>query len=334
MMKKWISSELHTHTIHSDGRHSLLQLAEAAKMQGIECICITDHNTISAYSEVEEVKEKTGMKIIKGMELTTFYGHVLCMGLSKYVDWRDLNEDNIHLAVERVHKQGALIGAAHPFQDGSPIITGGKWQYKVSNWNDFDYLEVWHESFPAYQRENVRSYKLWNELLNKGYKITGVNGIDWHRVDTEERDIPVTYLGIDDEKDENNESAALKAIKAGSVSVTMGPLLLMSLTLKNDDREYQIGDTVQLQSEIENIKVNISINYDVRKSHWNLTSEEAYISIMSNKGELKKVIIDTKVTENSLEIPACGLSWIRAELHGSIKNINKMIAFTNQIYFK
>lgn len=332
MTKRWISSELHTHTIHSDGRHSLLQLAENAKAQGIECICVTDHNTIAAHGDVDMVSEKTGMKIIKGMEWTTFHGHVLCMGINKYVDWRDLNKNNIQLGIERVHKQGALIGVAHPFQDGSPIITGGKWQYQVSNWNDFDYLEVWHENFPAYQSENVRAYKLWNELLNEGHKITGVNGIDWHSVDIDEADIPVTYLGINNNDDENFEVAALKAIKAGSVAVTMGPLLLM--TLNNNDREYQIGDTVQLKKDTEKIKINISLNYEIRKTHWSLTSNEAYISIMSNKGELKREIINTDVTVSSVELAASGLSWIRAEFHGSIKNINKLIAFTNQIYFQ
>lgn len=332
-MRKWVSSELHTHTLHSDGSQTLMELAEGAKKLGIDCVCITDHNTIAAHAEVEEVSKKTGIPIIKGMEWTTFYGHVLCMGINKYIDWRDLNEDNIKQGIQRVHRQNALIGVAHPFQDGSPLITGGSWKYKVSDWNDFDYMEVWHENFPAYQRENVRAYKLWNDILNGGNRITGVNGIDWHRIGEEERDIPVTYIGIDNINDDITK-AVLTAIKNGSVTVTMGPLLLMTLSFDDGKYEYQIGDTVEKSNDLKYIKINISIDYSVRKQHWNLTDDEDYISLTSNLGELKKINVNTGIEHIFAEVPAEGLKWIKAELYGSIRNIDKIVAFTNPIYFK
>lgn len=43
-MTKWIACELHTHTQHSDGQFTVLELAQTAKQCGLEGIAITDHN--------------------------------------------------------------------------------------------------------------------------------------------------------------------------------------------------------------------------------------------------------------------------------------------------
>ncbi len=73
MSIRWIPAELHTHTFHSDGSQSLLELAQSAKEAGIETIALTDHNTQSGLIDREQVEASTGIRIIPGMEWTTFY---------------------------------------------------------------------------------------------------------------------------------------------------------------------------------------------------------------------------------------------------------------------
>ncbi|WP_226002222.1 PHP domain-containing protein [Paenibacillus sp. BJ-4] len=67
-MVKWIPAELHTHTLHSDGRQTLEELAQSAANLGLECIAMTDHNTQSALIDQERVQQQFGVPIIPGME--------------------------------------------------------------------------------------------------------------------------------------------------------------------------------------------------------------------------------------------------------------------------
>ena len=44
----WYRGDLHTHTVHSDGRRRIEEMAEAATSAGLDFIVSTDHNTNSA----------------------------------------------------------------------------------------------------------------------------------------------------------------------------------------------------------------------------------------------------------------------------------------------
>jgi predicted metal-dependent phosphoesterase TrpH len=58
-MKQWLPYELHTHTFHSDGEHSLLELAISAKELGLFGIAMTDHNTMSPLLERDRIQAQT-----------------------------------------------------------------------------------------------------------------------------------------------------------------------------------------------------------------------------------------------------------------------------------
>jgi hypothetical protein len=131
-MKRWIPCELHTHTKNSDGNYTLLELVNKAKEIGLECIALTDHNTISGYPQITDEVIKTGIQIIRGIEWTTFYGHMVVLGAKKYVDWRtagpadikkalprsmkqeDLRESHIHMNSEAPFAQGAIGNLRYP----------------------------------------------------------------------------------------------------------------------------------------------------------------------------------------------------------------------------
>lgn len=70
--------DLHTHTNYSDGTWSLRRLLEEAEKSNIEILSITDHDTIKAYKELENmtVKEIYNGKIITGVEFSTVYDGV------------------------------------------------------------------------------------------------------------------------------------------------------------------------------------------------------------------------------------------------------------------
>lgn len=61
--------DLHIHTTASDGQYTPSQVVELAQKAGLECIAITDHDTIDGVEEAIAAGQKTGLRVIRGVEL-------------------------------------------------------------------------------------------------------------------------------------------------------------------------------------------------------------------------------------------------------------------------
>lgn len=338
MSKKWIPCELHTHTVHSDAKHTLIEMAEKARELEIACIALTDHNTTSGHMEKEAVTHKTGLQIIKGLEWTTFHGHMLTLGLSNYVDWRHLGIRDLHQGIKGVHEQEGVVGIAHPFRVGSPMCTGCYWEYDIKDWNEVDYIEVWSGIFPSIKQTNQRAFDWWTEVLDAGYKVSATSGRDWHDSSSPvDEPLSVTYLGLshcDSELEgEELETVLVKAIKTGSMSVTLGPLLIVEIYLPGGDHVYEMGETVPVNENIgETVTVHISLDFTSRKKHWHVPEQDLEVHIKSNLGVLAVNKVNEKTPQCSIEIHINQLKWLRAELYGVINGCRTLIAFTNPIY--
>ncbi len=363
-MIKWVSSELHTHTINSDGSLTLEELCKKAKELEIDCIALTDHNTISGHLEICEAIGKTGIKIIPGLEWTTFYGHVVTLGLHRYVDWRNRGLEDIEKGIEDIHNAGAIAGIAHPFRAGSPMCTGCYWQFKIYDWNCIDYIEVWSGEFPPLDYTNTRAFKLWTDLLNKGYRITAVSGRDWHGGD--EGYMALTYLGLEQNIDDNIntylsdsnknnkkdcikdsmkdslrdgmrnsfEMDVIKAILEGHSIITMGPLIILSVMSPYDETVYIPGSKIIINEEIANMQLEVNLDYSVRKGKWKFDNKIMTVVIDSNIGIIRKIDLPYGCEQITLPFSTDGLKWLRASLYGSIEDKNIMVAFTNPVYFE
>ena len=66
-----IFANLHTHTTHSDGVWTPKELVEVAKKEGYGAIAVTDHDTVSGYSELASECEKQGLKSVFGCEFSS-----------------------------------------------------------------------------------------------------------------------------------------------------------------------------------------------------------------------------------------------------------------------
>ena len=70
--------DLHMHTKHSDGEKSVIEILQMAQEEKLDCISITDHDTLDAYEELKHLdinKYYTG-KIITGVELKICYNKI------------------------------------------------------------------------------------------------------------------------------------------------------------------------------------------------------------------------------------------------------------------
>lgn len=332
---KWLACELHTHTIHSDGKQTLQELAEGAVRLGFECIALTDHNTMSGLEERERVERETGITIIPGMEWTTFYGHMLAIGAPSPSDWRLARPDNLAEVAAEVRRLGGLTGLAHPYRIGNPVCTGCFWEFEIRDWRDYDYIEVWSKTFAPAQADNRRAFRLWTDLLNAGVRIAAVSGRDWHEQTETEDPVSVLYLGIEEEEASGSErvaEAAISALRAGRASVTIGPLLALKLR-SAAGREYGLGDVVP--QEESGFQAVAEVVFSVRAGLWQLDGDTLTLAINSGIGMLAERRIATADERFSFHIEATERhpGWVRAELWGSVRGAHVMIAFTNAIYF-
>lgn len=325
----WTACELHSHTNHSDGRQSLLELAQGAKALGFDCVALTDHNTMTGLKDRESVEQETGLTIISGMEWTTFYGHMVTIGLTEFVDWRPAGPGDIHEGIERVHALGGIAGMAHPYRIGNPVCTGCFWEFEIRDWNQLDYIEVWSGTFPSIKTDNARAFRLWTERLNDGFRIAATSGRDWHAQELTDAPISVTYLQLDENEGSITEQA-VRALAAGRASVTMGPLV--TLELRSEKMVYAIGDCVPEQDRSESYEAVVEIDFQVREGLWEFPEARYLITLMSNLGVIGEQHASSEQKQYRFDIPGKGLMWVRAELKGNARSMRTMIAFTNAIY--
>lgn len=107
---RWVATDLHAHTVHSDGQLTVDELAALAVSAGLEALAVTDHNTISHHAELADVGRRYGVALIPGQELTTMHGHANAFGDVGWVDFRRPAADWLSTVEDR----GGLLSVNHP----------------------------------------------------------------------------------------------------------------------------------------------------------------------------------------------------------------------------
>ena len=65
--------DLHTHTNRSDGTDSPADLVQRAHEAGIDVLGLTDHDTTEGWSEAAHAAGRTGVRLVRGIEISTRY---------------------------------------------------------------------------------------------------------------------------------------------------------------------------------------------------------------------------------------------------------------------
>ena len=173
--------ELHNHTVESDGSLTCQELTEYLAADHVDAFAITDHNTTSGQKKIEQLLEEKHypISLIRGMEYTTYFGHILCLNLSKYVPWNSINQHRPELLFEAAREKGALVGIAHPFSYGDPFARGCRFEMTVSDYSKVDFIEIFNNPESLHE-VNERGTNLWMSLIFSGYQITATSGMDLH----------------------------------------------------------------------------------------------------------------------------------------------------------
>ncbi|MBI5060738.1 MAG: PHP domain-containing protein [Candidatus Aenigmarchaeota archaeon] len=162
-------AEMHCHSTYSTGKRILLeglntpqQMVACAKKKGIDIVAVTDHDTIRGGLEAAKYAKKYGIIVIPGAEITTRSGHVLALGIKKDI----LPSLSVEETIERIHAQGGIAIASHPFDVGNEGV--GNLALKC------DALEA----FNAINLERISNWKA--RLFANKYKFPSVANSDAH----------------------------------------------------------------------------------------------------------------------------------------------------------
>ena len=101
--------DLHVHTQYSpDSLTSPARLIDRCVATGIECVAITDHNTISGALQIRDMAQ---IPVIIGEEIGTRDGEIIGLFLKEVIP-RDLSAVD---TVKLIKDQGGLVSIPHPF---------------------------------------------------------------------------------------------------------------------------------------------------------------------------------------------------------------------------
>jgi len=173
-----LKGDLHTHTLASDGVHTLTELGYKALRSGLQFLAITDHNQMVAKASFPELP---GLTFISGIEWTHYQGHANFLGVDQPYD-EPFATNTAEEAIARfasAHQRGAVITINHPYDE----TCGFKFDLTQL---PFDCIEIWNGPM---RESNLRAVGFWHHLLVSGKRIPMCGGSDYHR------DTPFIFLG-------------------------------------------------------------------------------------------------------------------------------------------
>ena len=225
--ERWYRGDLHTHTVHSDGRRQIAEMADAAVSAGLDFIVSTEHNTNSA-NRAWPVSACDELDVIAGEEVTTRHGHWLAVGLPPggWVDWRYGPRDNLFAGyAARVRAEGGFVVAAHP----SVPLPGCAWEF---GFRDVDAIEVWNGMWNV---DDEVSLRIWHQLLRQGRRVTAVGGSDSH-VSEQPVGSPQTVVYAQD----SSTPALITALRGGRCYIAESSAVTLVLNASRDGRAVAV----------------------------------------------------------------------------------------------
>ena len=128
--------DLHLHTrFSSDCRTRVEDLIRTCQDRGLDAIAVTDHNTLAG---AKAVRRSAPFPVILGEEIRTRRGEVIGLFLSEEIP-RGLG---LRETVDRIHQQGGIAGAPHPFDRIRRSALGERALREILD--RLDYLEVFN----------------------------------------------------------------------------------------------------------------------------------------------------------------------------------------------
>ncbi len=186
-----IKADLHIHTVYSpDCNTPLAKIIERCLKIGINCVAITDHNTIAG---ALDMKRLAPFKVIVGEEIYTSTGEVIGYFLSEEIP-KGLTAEETAI---RIKKQGGAVCIPHPFDRFRPSALQRQSLEKLLPY--IDIIEVFNS------RIYLRRYIAMAEHFAQAHGLLSSAGSDAHT----SSEVGNAYVEMPDFNDNDQFLAAL-----------------------------------------------------------------------------------------------------------------------------
>ena len=327
--------ELHNHTVESDGSLTCQELTEYLAADHVDAFAITDHNTTSGQKKIEQLLEEKHypISLIRGMEYTTYFGHILCLNLAKYVPWNSIDQHRPELLFEAAREKGALVGIAHPFSYGDPFARGCRFEMTISDYSKVDFIEIFNNPEPLHE-VNERGTNLWMSLIFSGYQITATSGMDLHN----RAKLAGCYATYIEGKNGGNIASELDtAIHTHRTWVSKGALLLTEVLPETNELLLTFTDAhkpgfavpktaqVVLKGKDKTFTTSVSLDKPVRVSLNQLSGTDPIIPLLYEAPGIN----GAATVSNAAHVAAstsCGSAADTSSAAGQLKEIDALPA--------
>ena len=327
--------ELHNHTVESDGNLTCQELTEYLAADHVDAFAITDHNTTSGQKKIEQLLEEKHypISLIRGMEYTTYFGHILCLNLAKYVPWNSIDQHRPELLFEAAREKGALVGIAHPFSYGDPFARGCRFEMTVSDYSKVDFIEIFNNPESLHE-VNERGTNLWMSLIFSGYQITATSGMDLHN----RAKLAGCYATYIEGKNGGNIASELDtAIHTHRTWVSKGALLLTEVLPETNELLLTFTDAhktgfavpktaqVVLKGKDKTFTTSVSLDKPVRVSLNQLSGTDPIIPLLYEAPGIN----GAATVSNAAHVAAstsCGSAADASSAAGQLKGIDALPA--------
>lgn len=327
--------ELHNHTVESDGSLTCQELTEYLAADHVDAFAITDHNTTSGQKKIEQLLEEKHypISLIRGMEYTTYFGHILCLNLAKYVPWNSIDQHRPELLFEAAREKGALVGIAHPFSYGDPFARGCRFEMTISDYSKVDFIEIFNNPESLHE-VNERGTNLWMSLIFSGYQITATSGMDLHNR-AKLAGCYATY--IEGKSGDNIASELDTAIHTHRTWVSKGALLLTEVLPETNELLLTFTDAhktgfavpktaqVVLKGKDKTFTTSVSLDKPVRVSLNQLSGTDPIIPLLYEAPGIN----GAATVSNAAHVAAstsCGSAEDTSSAAGQLKEIDALPA--------
>jgi predicted metal-dependent phosphoesterase TrpH len=329
---QWYQGDLHTHTLHSDGFGcadgrggagpcAVHQVVEAAARRGLDFVAVTDHNTTSHHQDLAALQLlHDRMLLLRGQEVTTFYGHANVFGTSEVVDFR-IGHPGVtaRTVFTQAHRLGGLVAVNHPARETGETCTGCGWNAPDTDWSAVDAIEVVNQFTTS---GPTAGEPFWHARLNEGHRLTGIGGSDDHGASTRAGSAvgtPTTVIYAN----ALTEAALLDAIRRGHVYVKTrgpeGPDVRLTAPALN----AAMGDVVQLGTATATVELRLALT----------NAAGQHVDVIRN-GKIVDGAATAPLTTNdetlTLRVDVRRGDWVRV----NIRDAAGVTVIANPIYFR
>ena len=297
------------------------QVVEAAARRGLDFVAVTDHNTTSHHQDLATLQlQHDRLLLLRGQEVTSFYGHANVYGTSEIVDFR-IGHPGV--TAEKIFAEaralGGLLSVNHPARETGEKCTGCGWNAPGTDWSQVEALEVVNAFTVS---GPTAGEPFWHARLNEGHRITGVGGSDDHGASTR----PGTAVGTPTtviQAEALTEAALLRGIRAGRVYIKVRGPEAPDVEFTAPGIGAAMGDVVKLQSAQQRVSFRLAVQQGIGQR----------IDVIRNGTVVDQAVpqpiaVVDAALEFSLDVTRG--DWVRVNL----RDASGTTLLTNPIYFR